>query len=177
MGFKEDYERRVREVQEAEASALESKAWWQFVEKMGGQVLSNEANRNVAKEMLEQISTPFTLENLVSTLEQDPSFRQALATQTPEQSRAASLETIQKITGSVPVTAKWQTNDQLAQKANELEQRRELSSKSPSELRAIIQAGRPAPDALPPLAADVTRAVLLNMPPAELKATCGVSAI
>jgi hypothetical protein len=149
------------DVEAAQRSAREANAWLQFITQHR-EVQNCESNRQLASEY--HNGSEMTLDSLLDSFN-SPAFRALLALRnsTPAEDRAASLETIKKITGigETPLT-KWQTNEQLAKKATELEERREFSKKSRAELRQIVKQNSPvvAEDDLP---ASMTREYLLGL--------------
>lgn len=157
------------DVEAAQKEAREAKAWLQFL-LQHPEVSNVESNRLLASEY--HGGTEVTLESLLDSYN-SPGFRAMLAYIDPAKQRAEALAAIQAITavGESPLT-KWTPTETLVKRANELEERRELSKKSPAELRAIIQQGTPAiePDDLPP---HMDRAFLLSLNKAgEFRRVC-----
>jgi uncharacterized membrane protein len=153
------------DVETAQKEAREAQAWLQFL--IAKPEVSNcQSNRQLAAEY--HNGSEMTLASLLDSFE-SPAFKEMLAYVNPEKQRAESLATIERITGSIPVTAKYETDEALAKKATDLQTRREMLTKTPQELKAIIQAAKPVPVERE-LPAEMTRKVLINLPPAELKA-------
>ena len=177
MSSRENHEILEQRVAQAQADALSARAWLYLLD-AHRELVPCESNRRIMTEYF--AGEPFTLESLEEAI-QNLALKSRLALQTSEEDRAKSLQTIQKITGNIPITAQYQSNTELAAKADELTRRREMEKKSPSELRAIIQAGRPAPAASDDLPAHMTRDYLLGLnKPGEFKSVCerfGVSAV
>lgn len=160
---------RIDKAEQAEAAvrgARESQAYFQFVA----------AERTVVPctATWSAIKAYFGTEEVTfSALQesfQNPAFKAMLALRSPEQDRLQSLSTIQEITGSVPITAQYSSNEELAAKAAELESKREMRKKSPEELRQIIRESQKEVNRIDPFPPEYTRAVILKMEPLKLRA-------
>jgi hypothetical protein len=164
--FKQDHEAREREALQAQSDALSARAYFEFLQ-AHRELVPVESNHNILKDYFN--GDPFTVEALEEAL-QNPAVKKQLAFQTSDQDRKKSLETIQRITGrpADPFTTPYQSDEELAAKASELERRRELRQMSKDELRAIIQAGRPAPVEVE-LPSEYTRKSLLALSGKDLR--------
>jgi hypothetical protein len=163
--FQNDHNDLQKKVANAQQEASDAQVWLTYLQGHR-EVRANEANRLMVLEYFN--GEALSIEGLDEAFG-NPNFTARIAFLTSDKDRANSIATIEKITGvGETAVTKWQTNEELAAKANELETRRELFKKSPEELRAIIQAAKPVPVELE-LPAEMTRKYLLNLPPAELK--------
>jgi hypothetical protein len=174
--YRSDRDALAERVRREQQSALDERALYQLFAKHR-ELANVEANRQILLNYFN--SDPMDLVSLEEAI-LNPALSKQLAYTTPQEDRAASLATIERITGSIPVTAQYQSNEELAAKAEELTRRRELSKKPVQELRQIIREGKPAPEQVE-LPAEMTREHLLALSkPGEFKRVCeryGVSAV
>jgi hypothetical protein len=166
--YRTDREAREQEAIQAQTEALSARAWFQFLE-AHREIVPCEANLQIVKSYFGD--EPLSLEALEESCLQNPNLRKQMVFQTTAEDRTEVLQKLKTLTGSLSPEMAYQPTEQIRSKVEEIQRRKEMENKSPEELRQIINDNRRAPEALPPLPADITRTVLLKMPPAELKAT------
>lgn len=175
MSFKTEYEARIARVNQENEAAMASKVWWLFISRHADEIVNCDANFQMAQSMLSEASHLFTLENLETFFSEDPAFRSSLGLTSKDAEREKLVSELSGLFTGSPLAIngeiaklKYLDNSALREKIIAVRTKREMQSKTPDQLRAIVESGRPEPVKLE-LPVEMTRSYLLKLSPSDLR--------